>query len=226
VIAYSLNVAGTHIIRSGSLSLGTSKLNNLAIAQSAGTFTGLLNLQNNRLIIQSADPTEQAAKVPALFAAIASGRANNTWTGKGLTSATAAANPQHLTLAVFNNADLHLTTFGGLAVDENSLLISVAPIADTNLDSRVDAFDLNTLAAHWQQQAGATASSGDFDHDGKVDAFDLNLLAANWQFGAGSLGALREGVRGSAGGGCVPEPATLGMLLVGASLAFRRRRIF
>jgi hypothetical protein len=52
--------------------------------------------------------------------------------------------------------------------------------ADANGDGRVDAFDLNILAGHWQQTTGATFATGDFNGDGAVDAFDLNILSNHW----------------------------------------------
>jgi len=96
-----------------------------------------------------------------------------------------------------------------------------AHLGDANLDARVDSFDLNILAAHWQQ-AGRLWSAGDFTGDGKVDSFDLNILAANWQFTApleSFLAALPPSVTP------IPEPASI--LLFGSILLplVRRRKV-
>ncbi len=51
---------------------------------------------------------------------------------------------------------------------------------DANLDSMVNAQDLNTLALNWQQSPN-TWCGGDFTASGTVDAADLNELGLNWQ---------------------------------------------
>ena len=65
-------------------------------------------------------------------------------------------------------------------------------VGDANGDQKVDAFDLNILASHWQQNMPGGVSVGDFTGlnggpDGKVDALDLNLIAAHWQEGVTPL---------------------------------------
>jgi hypothetical protein len=109
---------------------------------------------------------------------------------------------------------LGLTSYRGITgLDGNSTIIVMAHNGDASLDGKVDALDLNILAAHWQQQTGALWSAGDFTGDGKVDALDLNVLAANWQFGTAVLASVP-----------VPEPASL--LLFSAPLLYiaTRRR--
>jgi hypothetical protein len=129
----------------------------------------------------------------------------------------------HTTLALADSADLHLTTFRGIPLDDNALILVTARLGDANLDNHVDAFDLNLLAAHWQQ-SNALWSAGDFTGDGKIDAFDLNVLAASWQVGFNP--ALQASSPASIlAPGAVPEPATAALLALGAgALLVRRRR--
>jgi hypothetical protein len=104
------------------------------------------------------------------------------------------------------------------------LSLTIALAGDATLDNKVDAFDLNLLASHWQQQQNATWSSADFTHDGKVDAFDLNLLAAHWQFGVTltpSLSTQNSGLI-TQDFASVPEPTSF-LLLFPALLPYRRR---
>ena len=85
---------------------------------------------------------------------------------------------------------------------------------DGNLDGRVDANDLNTLALNWQRTNVISWAEGDFNGDGSANAGDLNQLALNWRRGATAP--------------AVPEPAGASLLLVGLFVVqFRRhaRRI-
>ncbi len=80
---------------------------------------------------------------------------------------------------------------------------------DADLDGDVDAFDLGIWQTGFGTQEGSAAVSGDFDGDGDTDAFDLGLWQTN--FGTGQNAS-------------IPEPATLGLLMLGGLAALRRRR--
>jgi hypothetical protein len=70
------------------------------------------------------------------------------------------------------------------ATTTSDITVAFSPIpGDANFDTKVDAFDLNILAAHWQSTATGGPAIGDFNADGTVDAFDLNIIAAHWQEG-------------------------------------------
>jgi hypothetical protein len=132
-----------------------------------------------------------------------------------------------------DNAILNLTTYRGKSVDTNSLILVQAHVGDATLDDKVNAFDLNALASHWQQQSNSWWFEGDFNYDRIVNAFDLNLLAANWQFGGGggleaSLSFTDAMTLAPWPGGevptLVPEPGTLGVLALPLMGILRRRR--
>ena len=83
---------------------------------------------------------------------------------------------------------------------------------DANLDNAVDVFDLSALANNYQTGAAVDWTTADYDLSGGVDVFDLAFLANNYGWIAGG------------GGDPVPEPATLGLIALGALAVIRRRR--
>jgi hypothetical protein len=89
-----------------------------------------------------------------------------------------AVTQSQATLPSQNTSGLTITDNGDLNLQRPT---TPATVGDAALDGKVDPFDLNLLAAHWQQDPGSLWVAGDFTGDGKVDPFDLNVLAANWQ---------------------------------------------
>ena len=81
---------------------------------------------------------------------------------------------------------------------------------DTNNDGVVDAADYITVKKNFGK-ALLGAVNGDFNDSGQVDWADLAILMKNFGAGAGAPGV-------------TPEPATLGLLAIGALALLRRRR--
>ena len=107
-----------------------------------------------------------------------------------------------------------------------SMLIKFTYAGDTNLDGQVTIADLGELASNWQSTT-AVWRQGDFNYDGAVTISDLGDLASNWQAGVGSpLGMSFEEALAAVGlgGVAVPEPATMGLLVLGACTLKRARR--
>jgi hypothetical protein len=88
----------------------------------------------------------------------------------------------------------------------NGQLISMVP-GDADTDGDIDQFDLGAVSYNWQ--TGSLWTQGNFDGDGDVDQFDLGILLANWT-GSGSEP--------------IPEPATLGLLIMGGLVLLKRKR--
>jgi hypothetical protein len=230
--ATSLSLGGDGILRTGT---AASSTNTLTIAGTTGNWTGRLDLTTDSLVIRTSAATKSLT-IATIRDQLLSGKNNGTsgtYTGPGITSSTlaAAATAGTLTsaIALADNNDLKLTSFRGqTGLDTNALILTVARIGDANLDNKVDAFDLNLLAAHWQQ-SNVLWSAGDFTGDGFVNAFDLNALAINWQFnGTGTLQSFAAALAAYpelAAAAPVPEPASLALLgLAAAPLLLRRQR--
>jgi len=98
-------------------------------------------------------------------------------------------------------------TYNATAV--TAVILSVP--GDTNADRVVDAADFITLKKNFGAGVGAGAAAGNFDNTGTVDWADLGTLMSNM------------GVPGPAT--TAPEPATLGLLVIGALAVLRRRAI-
>jgi len=86
----------------------------------------------------------------------------------------------------------------------------VTVVPDANGDGVVDAADYIIVKANMGQATGVGLADGDFNEDGTVDWGDLQILAAAMDAGAA--------------GETIPEPATLGLLALGALAVTRRKR--
>jgi len=82
-----------------------------------------------------------------------------------------------------------------------SWFATIAP-GDVNLDGIVNIFDINQVSANWGPGHGNLG--GDANGDGTTNIFDINLISANWSTSGGAQ--------------AVPEPAAVGLLLIGASV--------
>jgi len=83
---------------------------------------------------------------------------------------------------------------------------------DADLSDFVDLADLSILAFNWEKSTGMTWLTADFDLNGVVNLADLSALAFHWEQAP------------PAGAPPVPEPMTVGLLLVGGAALLRRRR--
>lgn len=95
-------------------------------------------------------------------------------------------------------------------------LIETFLSADFNTDGIVNLLDLDILGANYND-SGTLTETGDANGDGVTNLLDLDILGTQWQQSSSFAEAL-------AAAGIVPEPATLGLLVIGGVAASRRRR--
>jgi hypothetical protein len=159
--------------------------------------------------------TALTSPIGTIAALIASGYAGNTWSGNGITSSAAAANPAgHAVGFAEASAIGSPASFLGQSVDSTSVLVRYTRRGDANLDGITNIADFSLLSANFNQ-TGSTWSRGDFNFDGVTSIADFSVLAAN--FNQAATGAT---LRGSA----VPEPASLVAFIVALLLCGRRRK--
>ena len=143
-----------------------------------------LDLGGNDLILTAGGTTALAT----LTALAATGYAGGRWTGPGLASSAAAADPTHRTalgviqnLAVGGGATTPLyPTFDGVPAAASAVLVRCTAYGDANLDGVVNIADYTRIDAGFASAATAPPLSGwangDFDYDGVVDGSDYTLI--------------------------------------------------
>ena len=148
-------------------------------AASLSVADATLDLADGALAVQASAPTKQAV-CNQLAALVAAGRNGGTWTGRGINSSAAAADPLGLTgLIIVVNDDgsggMLVSKVGSYDVDNNTVIIAFGPNGDADLSGAIDAADYFRI-----DQGYANGSSGyrngDFNYDGTVDADDYYLI--------------------------------------------------
>jgi fibronectin-binding autotransporter adhesin len=195
----------------------------VTITVSSYTNSGLIDLQNNEMLIKGG-----AGLVGTVFAQLKNGYDGGAWDGTSgiISSASAVRNSSLYTL--------------GDAPSGGDLKVGYAYYGDANMDGIVDGSDYTLIDdAYAAQQAwiaggmiGAQPNTGwqngDFNYDGVVDGSDYSLIdnAFNFQTGSAPAALIAANTSEIAGGSsAVPEPTSLGVLGVGAlGLMIRRRR--
>jgi autotransporter-associated beta strand protein len=186
------------------------------------TNAGTIDLTNNAMIIRNGSIGTISAEVAAAY----NGGNWNGASGAGvITSSLAATSTTHLT-AVGVAAGL-TTTFEGVSVLPTDVELKYTWYGDANLDGKVDGSDYSRIDNG--ALLGLTGwSNGDFNYDGVINGSDYTLIdnAYNTQ-GAQLLSEVASPnaqIIGSGTSSAVPEPASLGLIGVGASMLLGRRR--
>ena len=193
---------------------GTTRTNTLTLGGSTNHWSGTLDLTTNKLIVE-ATPATKTTSLAALYNQVAYGKSHAT----GITSSTLPANTA---LAVIDNAVTHFTTFGGIPIDANSILIAPELLGDANDDGHVDLSDLSTVLNNF---GGATSAwtSGNFDGASAINLTDLSVVLNN--FGASNPNASTKDLALSTKDFApTPQPPSLALLTLGATALLTRRR--
>jgi len=222
----ALTVGAGTSLTSGSVDLGTLTINGVhtlsapsgaasvvrvfILAGSANNWTGDLNITTNKLIIE--DAISHATTLATTQNQVAYAK---THTG-GIASSTLPANDG---IAVIDNSIANFSTFGGTAVDPNSILIAPELLGDTNADGHVDLSDLSVVLNNFGASTAAW-TSGNFDNAATIDLTDLSDVLNNF----GLINPNASGLTGGIGATETPEPTSLAFLSFGAGVMSTRRR--
>jgi autotransporter-associated beta strand protein len=206
--------ASVQFIPSGTTSAGrlTHHIGALSIVG-----TGNLDLGNHELTTATSPATIKTYLADA-FDALGS----QDWSGRGLTSSLAKANPVTYSVGYAYGGDQSaqdagITTHGGYSLSLTHTLIRPVLTGDANLDGTVDFFDITQLLGYkYNTGQAASYTDGDLDYSGTVDFFDITvILSANYNtgqhFGPASAPPTLTGGHAASPTGVVPAATTIGV---------------
>jgi hypothetical protein len=212
-IASSTHASGLSLAATASASIDTTsgartvlQLDSLSIASS-----GTLDVKNNEVVIHNGN-------LSTITSEVAAGYAGGTWSGNGITSSTAQADPTHV----------HAVGVEQIGTD---VKVAYTYYGDANLSGAVDGSDYSLIDSSYLNERTSHTSisgwqNGDFNYDGVVNGSDYTLIdnAFNSQGPALSAAELASSTA-EISGTSVPEPIGLASLAIcGLGLFGRRRR--
>jgi fibronectin-binding autotransporter adhesin len=149
------------------------------------------------------------------------------WNGNGIISSAALSAPR---LTALGTATGVTGTFDGQSVVSTDVVVKYTWYGDADLSGKVDGGDYTLIDTGYGSHGSKTGwQNGDFNYDGQIDGSDYSLIdnAFNQQSATPLAEVVSASeVASSSSSAAIPEPASLGMLAVGAAgmATYRRRR--
>jgi hypothetical protein len=218
VVASSLNVANL-TVGGGSVQLsGTAPSTVKSVTATAGN----LDVNTAKVVV---DYTGSGSAAGSVRTALIAGFNGGDWNGATGIKSTAAfgdANDLHA-IGYADNADLGVANWpdaGGQAVPASSVLVKYTYYGDADLNGKVDADDYFRIDSNYNKSGDAVKKwvNGDFNYDDQINGDDFMLIDQAYAGQGLALSVAISGVN------AVPEPASIGMLGLGALALGRRRR--
>jgi probable HAF family extracellular repeat protein len=166
-------------LNGGTASIVSATPRTLNAAALSITGAGKLDLGSSKLLTNTAAATIRTYLLSAYTP-------SQDWSGvTGITSTRVAANPTLYTIGYANGSD-QSSQDAGIPVSPGQTLVCPTLTGDTNLDGKVNFFDLSQLLGYkYNTTQSASYTDGDLDYSGKVNFFDLSvILSANYNSGA------------------------------------------
>jgi len=178
----SQTLAGLVINSNSSVTIGRNGSPQSVVQVTALTVSptaAYLDLNNNAMIIDYGNNADPISTIDGL---LQTGYASGAWNGYGIRSTAANTDPNGVTaIGSADNQDLDDTTFAGVSVAENSVLLKYTYYGDANLDGVVNKQDVALLAVGYNFD-GTGWDSGDFNYSGSVNKADISLLSLGYNF--------------------------------------------
>jgi hypothetical protein len=223
-------VASITVSQTGVVTVGASASHDNRTVLTTGDLSfisstgGLLNLQDNDLIVQNGNVTNIRTELASGFNA-----GGGYWNGPaGILSSQAGSDTRFLTTLGYRQSDG--SPFDGVGTTTSDVLVKYTYYGDANLDGVVNGADYQQIDMGFGTHLTGW-SNGDFNYDGVVDGSDYSLIDNTFNqitaSGAGSLtmiAAPTNLIAGPADISSVPEPAMLGLVCIGAMGLSRHRR--
>ena len=122
------------------------------------------------------------------------------------------------------------STFEGQSVSNSDVLMKYTYFGDANLDGVVNGYDYTLIDNGFNNRLTGW-HNGDFNYDGVVNGDDYTLIDNAFNTQGASLAAAPAATIAAdiaqvanASGSSVPEPASLGLLMIGVTGLLRQRR--
>jgi hypothetical protein len=186
---------------------------------------GTLDLGNN-------DMQVVGGSLSTIWTAVATGFANGTWNGSGLTSVTARNSSNHLlALGVIQNNQSGTPLFSasnpfdGITPGASDVLVKSTYYGDANLSGKVDSADY-TLIDNGFLNHKTGWFNGDFNYDGTVNGSDYTLIDNAFNTQGAQISSQVASVNDQLAADnstSIPEPGALGVVALVAGLFLRRR---
>jgi autotransporter-associated beta strand protein len=208
---------------SASVTPNVSIVNSLVVSG-----VGAVNLNNSRIITNDAQGNEAGATYDGVQGLVQSLKI---FTDQPL----AAANQTAIGVATAAESKSLLsgqtTLWSGQTVDDNDTLVMYTWAGDANLDGKVNADDYASIDLYSTVPGSDSWNHGDFNYNGVINADDYALIDNNVQnlnyvpiWTTDALRNLEGGGAATAGLTAVPEPTSIGLLMVSAAGLMSRRR--
>ncbi len=163
----SLTISDGAYVRLAASGTSTSALTSLTMGTTAN-----LDISDNDVVINAPSPAAGASTLSAVTAAVNTGFAG----GNGIVTNTFTTSLETVGFAL--NDFLGFTSFGGVTVNTDSVLIKYTYFGDSNLDGFVTDDDLGYFLAGYGTDVSANPwAFGDYNHDGFTTDDDLGFFS-------------------------------------------------